>query len=537
MNPKALPWLGVVAYCCLVLACGDFGSDSGWSQDEDAGYSDGGDGADGSGGGTDGTSSTSGMGGTDGTYDDGLGSEDEASERLLTPAATPRHVFIANPDRDTVSRVSSADLSVVTVPVGLRPAALAATPDGSTAVVLNLLSEDLTLIDAETLSTRTVDVRPDLNAVQVSPDGRWAAAYFAQSAVDDEDPESTGAQSYNEVSLVKVDDGSHHPLVVGFSPSSLAFTPDGARALVVSDAWLAVLDLSGSAPEMMRVRLSDDTIDPPEAEEVEITPDGRFAFIRQYALDTLKVVDLATGNLQTIAVGGNPTDLDLSPDGSLAYAVCRTVNQLWIYQTADPSAAATVVDLPSDEVFGSLALSADGSTGLLYSTQSGRATYGSIDLDGDLSLEVRALVKPVEGVLVSPSGGTGVLFHNKSSDGAAPDTPFRHSWALTLVDLETQFSNPIQLAGEPIEFIGLDDGSAGAFIMEDQDFLEIVHYDTLLFDEVPLRSQPEHVGAFPGTRSVWVSQQHELGRISFYDVTTSGLQTITGFELNSEIEN
>ena len=34
----------------------------------------------------------------------------------------------------------------------------------------------------------------------------------------------------------------------------------------------------------------------------------------------------------------------------------------------------------------------------------------------------------------------------------------------------------------------------------------------------------------------WVSQEHDLGRISFFDPDEGTLETITGFELNSEIE-
>jgi hypothetical protein len=34
-----------------------------------------------------------------------------------------------------------------------------------------------------------------------------------------------------------------------------------------------------------------------------------------------------------------------------------------------------------------------------------------------------------------------------------------------------------------------------------------------------------------------VSQQHDLGRISFYDPDAGALDTLTGFELNAGIEH
>jgi hypothetical protein len=35
----------------------------------------------------------------------------------------------------------------------------------------------------------------------------------------------------------------------------------------------------------------------------------------------------------------------------------------------------------------------------------------------------------------------------------------------------------------------------------------------------------------------WVSQEHELGRISFYDPDDGAFETLTGFELNAAIED
>jgi hypothetical protein len=78
--------------------------------------------------------------------------------------------------------------------------------------------------------------------------------------------------------------------------------------------------------------------------------------------------------------------------------------------------------------------------------------------------------------------------------------------------------------------------------MDKQDFLEALDYDTLLYEQIPLKSDPVYVGVMPDLDSAdgkepaaWVSQQHPLGRISFYDPDDASFQTITGFELNSEV--
>jgi hypothetical protein len=61
-------------------------------------------------------------------------------------------------------------------------------------------------------------------------------------------------------------------------------------------------------------------------------------------------------------------------------------------------------------------------------------------------------------------------------------------------------------------------------------------FSSLLHDDIELRSPAVHLGVLPATRSIYVSQEHDLGRISFYDADSGDVQTITGFELNAGIE-
>ena len=73
--------------------------------------------------------------------------------------------------------------------------------------------------------------------------------------------------------------------------------------------------------------------------------------------------------------------------------------------------------------------------------------------------------------------------------------------------------------------------------MEGQPYLEMLNYRTLVPSEVRLPSVPVHLGSLPDTNIAFVSQEHNLGRISFFDTDEGDLQTITGFELNSAIDH
>ena len=73
--------------------------------------------------------------------------------------------------------------------------------------------------------------------------------------------------------------------------------------------------------------------------------------------------------------------------------------------------------------------------------------------------------------------------------------------------------------------------------MEGRPYLEILNYQTFVPTEISLPSVPVHLGTLPDTNIAFVSQEHDLGRISFFDVDEDALKTITGFELNSAIEH
>ena len=71
----------------------------------------------------------------------------------------------------------------------------------------------------------------------------------------------------------------------------------------------------------------------------------------------------------------------------------------------------------------------------------------------------------------------------------------------------------------------------------------MIDYDTLIHDDIPLPSLPRYVGVMndpnpndADTPTAWVSQEHPLGRLSFYDVDDNSLETLTGFELNAKVE-
>lgn len=476
---------------------------------------------------------------SDTDYDDGYDAEEELAYIKLEPVVVGGHVFVANPDRSSLTRISIADLAVVTEDIGPEPAIMVGAEAQGRVVILDTVEDAIQLITADSLEVQSVAVRPNLNQMTLSPDGRWAIGYHS-SAVPEEQPDDGGSWSYSEVSVVDVSTGAHWPQSVGFEPASIQFADDSSGAVLVNDSWLTHLDLSGDAPVSTRIQFAE-TYDPPVAEEVIVTPAGRYALIRQFATSSLVLVDLAEATVSALDVGDNPTDLDVTADGARAVAVARGSGELWIYDLNDPTATPEVLSLPKGTVLGSISLSADGSVGLLYSTASGRSQFVSWAIDEDAlgadTFQIHGSVKPIASVQVSPLGGTAILVHSaEDPKDLDPDSAYAGAPAITLVDMTDFFTNPIRLSSTPEGMSFSDNDRWAFFYQQDQPWLEVADLDRLLMDEQALLSNPAHVGVFPGTAVAYTSQAHVLGRVSFLDADSSTFQTITGFELNAEIE-
>ncbi|NCG20131.1 MAG: hypothetical protein GWP91_14070 [Rhodobacterales bacterium] len=468
--------------------------------------------------------------------------EDDAFFKL-PPAQTPDYVFVANPTRNTVTRVNVQTLAVDTSQVGINPQLVQTTDDYQTAVVFNSGEDSVSILDIDTMAQSIVPVRDNMNAMRLSPGGQYAVLWHDADAESPDESAAGGLQSFNEASFVDLDSGAHFPMAVGFNPRDVMFSASGEVAVVVSDEYLAIVQLDTQPLVPSLIRLTDE-IDPPEAEEVVVTPDGRYAFVRQFGADEVLVVDLVFELLASIPVGLNPTDLDLSPDGTQVVVVSRAVNEIWVIEVADPFLPPNVVSVPGELNLGALQLDSTGAIGVLYTTSAPVDRYAVWDRATD-EVVLHALIKPVDNLTITPNGSAMLVFHTKSDTPEAdPFGPFFDSWALTAIDLEDFRNNPLKLPAEPIGFANSAEGDAGYFIMDNEHYLERLDYTTLLHDEIPLKSPPVFVGVLPdlsptdGIESfAWVSQEHDLGRISFYDPQRASLETITGFELNSEIEN
>jgi DNA-binding beta-propeller fold protein YncE len=464
--------------------------------------------------------------------------EDEDDFLGREPRDSDVYVFVPNPDRDTLTKIDAFTRAITTIDVGDEPTMVLVSSDYLRAVTFNAGSNSVSVIDVATDEVVDLPVREDFNTIRMSPDGRWVTAFFDAEA-EGAEFDVEGVRSFTEVSFVDTVDLTVQSFSVGFNPKDIRFNGPSSVAVVISDSFMTVATLDPDGIELRLIDLGADPIDPPVAAEVAVTPSAAWAFVRYRGEDTIQVVDLAAGTTGELDGGDDPSDLDLTPDGLQAVVVSRGSNEVRIFDAVNPlTTPPVIIPTPATSTVGSVVLSPDGRRALLYTTALLEDRIVFWDREAGTMVE-RALVKPVDAVDIAPDGLSALIVHTLE-DAPDEDDVFTDSHALTVVDLETWLTNPVALQARPTAWASSDDGRYTLFIMENNRNVGVIDYTTRLVDDVLVPSVPVHVGMMPTDATEdplgWVSQAHELGRISFVAPDGLTIQTVTGFELNSDID-
>jgi DNA-binding beta-propeller fold protein YncE len=187
-----------------------------------------------------------------------------ASAGALAMAADGGTLYVANPNGDTVTPISTAtEEPGQPIVVGPSPDAMAVTPDSRT--VLVLASTGITPVDAVTNRAGQPVPIQGAYALAVAPSG--GTAYVLAMP----DP---GSQQGFAVPVDVHTSTASTPITVGLSPQQIAFTPDGTKAYVANYA-------SGNVTP---IRLADGQAGPPIAAgkiptRLAVSPDGTTVYV------------------------------------------------------------------------------------------------------------------------------------------------------------------------------------------------------------------------------------------------------------------
>lgn len=483
----------------------------------------------------------------------------EVEREFGPPSSALRYVYVTMPDLDALAKIDGATLAVASVPVGDRPGLVVTVPGADDALVLDRGSSTATIVrpTVDRDERVTLPTLPRLNAAAVDPTGRYAVAWFDLTrAVQDAGGIGNVGEigSFQDVTVISLRRGEERAadLSIGFRPREVEFDAAGERAFVVTDDGLSIIDLAPAAAGEVRVAATipvmADPFASPDMLEVEVTSDGAWAIAREWGRPELRVVDLATGATHVLPLPAAPTDVDLSPDGTRAYAVLRDASALAIVDVPadaiDP-AGLELLDLTGQTV-GLCVLDPDGRRAILFTNASNVERVVLVDLETPgYPAVVRPLEKGVRALAFAPDGATALVLHSKRpgdpSSATSVEEYVDRSYGYSLLDVASGFA---KLAITPVDpgafafshdgrraYVALDGGDAEGAVAR----VQVVDLATFVAKDVVLGSPPEAVGVLPAAGVAYVSQRHPLGRVTFLDLETAAARTVTGFELNSHI--
>lgn len=476
------------------------------------------------------------------------------------PISSSRYIYVAMTAQDELARIDGQTLAVTSTGVGQAPREVAAIPGSDGAVVLDSFNGTATIIrpGAGPQPADTIKVLPtlqNLNRLDVDPSGRYAVIWFDLTKQIQEGG-LTGVGSFQDVTLVALQPGVERAvnLTVGFRPREVQFDAAGTRAYVITQDGVSVVDMGYATthgPSIVPPIPVSDPIFPPEAVEVDIVSTGTYAAVRQIGDANLRIVDVGgfePGRVWQIPLASAATDIDLSPDGTRVYAVQREAMKLAVVDVPadalNPSGVETI-DLAAAAI-GSLVLSADGTRALMFTnaTADERITMLRLDQPG-YPYVTWPLKKSIRTVGISPNGATAVVLNAKMPGDPATastvDEYIDRSYGYTLLDLATGFGKLQVTPVDPGPFAYAPDGSKAYVALDGGDALtatralQVVTTQTGVVMTRQLGSPPSTVGILPTAGEAFTAQRHPLGRVSFVDLETDSVRTITGFDLNSNI--
>lgn len=469
--------------------------------------------------------------------------EVEVEPDFGAPEGSPNYVYIPAAGTDRIVRVSGQTLKVSLIEVSSQPTVLQVIPGIDAAVALHRGSDEAAIIRSSEAGDNVVllPVIAHCNALAMAPSGSHAVVWYDHARAKAGDP----VGSFQALSLLQLTAGQEKSLSVsvGFRPRSVTFAKGGAQALVVTDDGVSILELAkvkdgdivASVPLSKTIGKAD--------REVLISDDGQWAVVREAGSTKLGLVHLPSKKIGEVDLGAVPTDLDLVPGGASALAVLRDAGQ--VAMVTLPAQVTDTFEFKLADLGGAplglARLTEDGKTALLYTSVAGIEQVATLDIATGNVTPV-AIKKTIDNVLLVPGTRKAILLHKPGAGPGYSDPTEKFvddSQGYTLYDLDTGYTKLVLTPVKPLEvalsqapdkaWLLLPDPKGLAHLVQEADLTSFQTVDR------QLGSAPEHGRYLQKAGVVAVTQTHPSGRITFLDAKTGQAKTVTGFELNGQV--
>ncbi|MGO9964383.1 MAG: YncE family protein [Acidimicrobiales bacterium] len=271
---------------------------------------------------------------------------------------------------------------------------------------------------------------------------------------------------------VEVSPGGNGPeaaLEVGTYPDAIAITPDGKRAYVTNYASNSVTPIDLETGQAMAPIQLAPTAGPAD---IAITPDGATAYVTDAGAvgtlgDSITPIDLANDKtMPPITVGPGPQGIAITPDGRLAYVT--DAGAFVPGQSGTIGSTVTPVDLTTGKALAAIpvgnapaaiAITPDGSTALVANANSG--SVSPIDLaDNKAGPPISVQGGPIS-IAISPLEPTTAYVADTISGPSRTGN-------VTLIDLTTDTAGaPITVGRNPQSIAMSPDGTTAWVVCYD----------------------------------------------------------------------
>lgn len=429
-----------------------------------------------------------------------------------------------------------------TVRVGRHPEALAATADGSWVVTLSRADHTLWAVEAgDNLRAHAVEIRPNHNTVAVSPS---AAARFAITFVDLarlDELDIDGSASLNEVTVIDLEGNAPtaSSVVVGFNPKQVVFTPDGTRAVVLSESFASIIDLAAPA-DPVRIPLgANTTSDPVTPETVMVTPDNELALVARRASSDVFVITLSPPSVNIVDFKMLPTKFAASSDGTTVLAISAYSDRVAMFDIATGTVGIAVAEGSITDV--AVPLEAADHRALFWADGLADEAAYSLDLDS-AEFTTISLVNPPTDISIGPGGSSVVLQRPyPTSNGNETDALFDANDSLSILDAGQSLITPHFLESAPIDvaFAADVEGNRLAIVtLREAARLAVIDLDTLLIVARPhLSDAPRSLipmGPPSSPSPVAVIHDQDWGLVSFLH-PDGDIRVASGFLLQDSL--
>jgi len=327
-----------------------------------------------------------------------------AAAGLTAPTAraqSPRPAYATTHLGDTVvpfDALTGAFGAPLSLP-GDDPWGVAITPDGATAYVVDMSTDEVTPVDTATNTPGApIPVGSQPRTIGIAPDGR--TAYVAD---------------YGSATVTPIDTATNTagaPIAVGLSPHGIAISPDGSR-VYVADLDSGAVSVIDTATHAVIATISAGAL----PYTLAITPDGATVYVTDLAGDDVTPIDTATDTAGTPIPVGHPTyGVAMAPDGRTVYVSQRDTGHVVPIDTATNTPGAPIAIGTGPE---GLAITPDGKTLWVTDTWNGVDTITPLDLSTEVAGTPTHVGQAPMTIAITPDRSPMAAFEASTDDLAA----------------------------------------------------------------------------------------------------------------------